>query len=81
MTLENQVAYQIQIGDFKIMQNVNTDVQGQYNTKTLFSGIFRMPLMQERLDVLVIGDWGKITSIGMEKGYVDVRPCLTKQIQ
>jgi hypothetical protein len=37
--------------------------------------------MQDSLDVLVIGDWGIITSVGESKGYNDPTPCLKMKVE
>lgn len=37
--------------------------------------------MQDSLDVLVIGDWGKITEVGLQKGYIDPMPCIKEKLK
>ena len=51
-----------------------------YKEIVLFSHIFRLPHVQHTNDILWISDWGQLTSLGISKGYYDVKPCLIKEI-
>lgn len=64
MELAKTIAYEVKLGDLKIKQSVDVKIDG-YHSYTLYSGEFRLPLMQDSLDVLVIGDWGKLTEVGV----------------
>ena len=57
------------------------EVEG-YEKLVLFKGTFRLPVMggARAMDVIVIGDWAVLTQIGLDKGYVNVLPCLMQQV-
>ena len=42
--------------------------------------MLRVPVFSEELKVVVLGDWGEISQVGEDKGYVDIMPCLSQKI-
>lgn len=73
------VKYQILLGNIKITQNVGIQ-SGGYKELVLFTEVFRLPNVQEITDILWIGDWGQITTVGTSKGFLDIKPCLSKEV-
>jgi len=66
----------------EINTSKDATVTKPYKVVTLFNGTFRLPKeVNGRMDILVIGDWGVLTNVGLDKGYNEVFPCIRKQIE